>query len=108
MDQSDGSAGVSGRDGEGSVEYENVPLYEEIPEYMNLPFLSARLGWPLTHSLDPSTHRHSDSDVYEVQDPYESHCDYKRPHSIDYERYSMCVTVFVCARVCGVCVRLCV
>ncbi|XP_029598691.1 FYVE, RhoGEF and PH domain-containing protein 6 [Salmo trutta] len=86
VDQSDGSAGVSGRDGDGSVEYENVPLYEEIPEYMNLPFLSARLGWPLTHSLDPSTHRHSDSDVYEVQDPYESHCDYKRPHSIDYER----------------------
>uniref|UniRef100_A0AAZ3QTF0 FYVE, RhoGEF and PH domain containing 6 n=1 Tax=Oncorhynchus tshawytscha TaxID=74940 RepID=A0AAZ3QTF0_ONCTS len=98
VDQSNGSAGVSGGDGEGSVEYENVPLYEEIPEYMNLPFLSARLGWPLTHSLDPSTHRHSDSDVYEVQDPYESHCDYKRPHSIDYERYSMCVTVcvFVC------------
>nr|XP_046183839.1 FYVE, RhoGEF and PH domain-containing protein 6-like [Oncorhynchus gorbuscha] len=86
VDQSNGSAGVSGGDGEGSVEYENVPLYEEIPEYMNLPFLSARLGWPLTHSLDPSTHRHSDSDVYEVQDPYESHCDYKRPHSIDYER----------------------
>uniref|UniRef100_A0A8C7NSE6 FYVE, RhoGEF and PH domain containing 6 n=1 Tax=Oncorhynchus mykiss TaxID=8022 RepID=A0A8C7NSE6_ONCMY len=93
VDQSDGNVGVSGRDGEGSVEYENVPLYEEIPEYMNLPFLSARLGWPLTHSLDPSTHRHSDSDVYEVQDPYESHCDFKRPHSIDYERYSMCVTV---------------
>nr|XP_046155518.1 FYVE, RhoGEF and PH domain-containing protein 6-like [Oncorhynchus gorbuscha] len=86
VDQSDGNVGVSGRDGEGSIEYENVPLYEEIPEYMNLPFLSARLGWPLTHSLDPSTHRHSDSDVYEVQDPYESHCDYKRPHSIDYER----------------------
>uniref|UniRef100_A0A674B2V1 FYVE, RhoGEF and PH domain containing 6 n=1 Tax=Salmo trutta TaxID=8032 RepID=A0A674B2V1_SALTR len=101
VDQSDGSAGVSGRDGDGSVEYENVPLYEEIPEYMNLPFLSARLGWPLTHSLDPSTHRHSDSDVYEVQDPYESHCDYKRPHSIDYERYSMCVTVCVFVRVCG-------
>uniref|UniRef100_A0AAZ3Q9L2 FYVE, RhoGEF and PH domain containing 6 n=1 Tax=Oncorhynchus tshawytscha TaxID=74940 RepID=A0AAZ3Q9L2_ONCTS len=100
VDQSDGNVGVSGRDGEGSVEYENVPLYEEIPEYMNLPFLSARLGWPLTHSLDPSTHRHSDSDVYEVQDPYESHCDYKRPHSIDYERYSMCVTVCVFVRVC--------
>ncbi|KAK6314757.1 hypothetical protein J4Q44_G00142860 [Coregonus suidteri] len=86
VDQSNGSAVVSGGDGEGLVEYENVPLYEEIPEYMNLPFLSARLGWPLTHSLDPSQHRHSDSDVYEVQDPYESHCDYKRPHSIDYER----------------------
>uniref|UniRef100_A0A8C7MG23 FYVE, RhoGEF and PH domain containing 6 n=1 Tax=Oncorhynchus kisutch TaxID=8019 RepID=A0A8C7MG23_ONCKI len=98
VDQSNGSAGVSGGDGEGSVEYENVPLYEEIPEYMNLPFLSARLGWPLTHSVDPSTHRHSDSDVYEVQDPYESHCDYKRPHSIDYERYSMCVTVCVFVR----------
>uniref|UniRef100_A0A8C7NR53 FYVE, RhoGEF and PH domain containing 6 n=1 Tax=Oncorhynchus mykiss TaxID=8022 RepID=A0A8C7NR53_ONCMY len=82
VDQSDGNVGVSGRDGEGSVEYENVPLYEEIPEYMNLPFLSAR-----------------DSDVYEVQDPYESHCDFKRPHSIDYERYSMCVTVCVLVRV---------
>ncbi|CAB1345983.1 unnamed protein product [Coregonus sp. 'balchen'] len=62
VDQSNGSAVVSGGDGEGLMEYENVPLYEEIPEYMNLPFLSARLGWPLTHSLDPSQHRHSDSD----------------------------------------------
>ncbi|XP_034382591.1 FYVE, RhoGEF and PH domain-containing protein 6 isoform X2 [Cyclopterus lumpus] len=45
------------------VEYENVPLYEEIPEYMNLPFHGARLGW----SHDPDG---ADSDIYEVQDPY--------------------------------------
>ncbi|CAG5927358.1 unnamed protein product [Menidia menidia] len=45
------------------VEYENVPLYEEIPEYMNLPFHSARPGWP----HDPLA---PDSDIYEVQDPY--------------------------------------
>ncbi|XP_062238684.1 FYVE, RhoGEF and PH domain-containing protein 6-like [Platichthys flesus] len=45
------------------VEYENVPLYEEIPEYMNLPFHGARLGWP----NDPDA---ADSDIYEVQDPY--------------------------------------
>ncbi|XP_054876316.1 FYVE, RhoGEF and PH domain-containing protein 6 isoform X2 [Poeciliopsis prolifica] len=44
------------------VEYENVPLYEEIPEYMNLPFHGARLGWP--HD-DPD-----DANIYEVQDPF--------------------------------------
>ena len=42
------------------MEYENVPLYEEIPEYMNLPFHAGRLSLP--HSRD--------SDIYEVQDPY--------------------------------------
>ncbi|KAM8882798.1 FYVE, RhoGEF and PH domain-containing protein 6 [Synchiropus picturatus] len=52
-----------GESGDGSVEYENVPLYEEIPEYMNLPFHSARLGWP--QDADGS-----DTDIYEVQDPY--------------------------------------
>ncbi|KAM7378376.1 hypothetical protein PAMA_013331 [Pampus argenteus] len=57
-------ADISGGGGEGSVEYENVPLYEEIPEYMNLPFHSARLGWP--HDPDGE-----DSDIYEVQDPYQ-------------------------------------
>lgn len=46
------------------MEYENVPLYEEIPEYMNLPFHSARLGW----QSDPDG---DDSDIYEVQDPYQ-------------------------------------
>ncbi|XP_058480787.1 FYVE, RhoGEF and PH domain-containing protein 6 isoform X1 [Solea solea] len=56
-------ADVCGDDGDGSVEYENVPLYEEIPEYMNLPFHSGRLGWP--HDPDAA-----DSDIYEVQDPY--------------------------------------
>ncbi|XP_028973035.2 FYVE, RhoGEF and PH domain-containing protein 6 [Esox lucius] len=84
-DRSNSSTALSDGIGEGDelVEYENVPLYEEIPEYMNLPFLSARLDWPHTHRRDPSTHRHSDSDVYEVQDPY-GH--YERPHSVDYER----------------------
>ncbi|KAK2859149.1 hypothetical protein Q5P01_003769 [Channa striata] len=56
-------ANICEEGGEGSVEYENVPLYEEIPEYMNLPFHSARLGWP--HEPDAA-----DSDIYEVQDPY--------------------------------------
>lgn len=55
-------------DGEGSAEYENVPLYEEIPEYMNLPFHSSRLGWPP-----------DGEDIYEVQDPYH------RCHDDDYE-----------------------
>uniref|UniRef100_A0A3B3THF1 FYVE, RhoGEF and PH domain containing 6 n=1 Tax=Poecilia latipinna TaxID=48699 RepID=A0A3B3THF1_9TELE len=45
------------------VEYENVPLYEEIPEYMNLPFHGARLGWP--HDPDGG-----DANIYEVQDPF--------------------------------------
>ncbi|KAJ8007026.1 hypothetical protein DPEC_G00113300 [Dallia pectoralis] len=84
VDRSHSSAALSVGVGEGDelVEYENVPLYEEIPEYMNLPFLSARLDWPQIRGRDPSTHRHSDSDVYEVQDPY-GH--YERPHSVDYE-----------------------
>ncbi|KAM6961713.1 FYVE, RhoGEF and PH domain-containing protein 6-like [Tautogolabrus adspersus] len=54
--------------GEDSVEYENVPLYEEIPEYMNLPFHSGRLGWP---------HDSDDSDIYEVQDPYHRYKDHE-------------------------------
>ncbi|XP_077399531.1 FYVE, RhoGEF and PH domain-containing protein 6-like isoform X2 [Vanacampus margaritifer] len=57
-------------DDDGSAEYENVPLYEEIPEYMNLPFHGGRLGW----SQDGD-----DLDIYEAQDPYhrfqEDHCD---------------------------------
>ncbi|XP_067110671.1 FYVE, RhoGEF and PH domain-containing protein 6 [Osmerus mordax] len=84
LEQPNGSMGVpngSGDVGEGSVEYENVPLYEEIPEYMNLPFHSARLGWK--HSLDDlDTH----TDVYEVQDPYESPANYERSQGSDYER----------------------
>ncbi|XP_041637176.1 FYVE, RhoGEF and PH domain-containing protein 6 isoform X2 [Cheilinus undulatus] len=55
-----GEADICGEGGDGSVEYENVPLYEEIPEYMNLPFHSGRLGWADS----------DDSDIYEVQDPY--------------------------------------
>lgn len=69
-----GEADFCGVGGEGSVEYENVPLYEEIPEYMNLPFHSARLGWP---------HDAADSDIYEVQDPYHRCPDH------EYERYSI-------------------
>lgn len=44
-------------DGDCGVEYENVPLYEEIPEYMNLP-------WVYSNS-------NTDNDVYEEQEPYE-------------------------------------
>lgn len=69
-----GETDICEEGGEGSVEYENVPLYEEIPEYMNLPFHSARLGWP--HDPDAA-----DSDIYEVQDPYH------RCTEHEYERY---------------------
>ncbi|XP_070847885.1 FYVE, RhoGEF and PH domain-containing protein 6 [Chaetodon trifascialis] len=65
-----GEADICGEGGEESVEYENVPLYEEIPEYMNLPFHSARLGWP--HDPDAA-----DSDIYEVQDPYHRYQDHE-------------------------------
>lgn len=68
-----GEADICGEGVDESVEYENVPLYEEIPEYMNLPFHSARLGWP--HDPDGDN-----SDIYEVQDPYH------RCQDNDYER----------------------
>ncbi|XDV25268.1 hypothetical protein PO909_029213 [Leuciscus waleckii] len=42
------------------VEYENVPLYEEIPEYMNLPWVYSN--------------QDADTGVYEVQEP----CDVNR------------------------------
>ncbi|XP_055045839.2 FYVE, RhoGEF and PH domain-containing protein 6 isoform X2 [Misgurnus anguillicaudatus] len=42
------------------VEYENVPLYEEIPEYMNLPWVYSN--------------QDADTGVYEVQEP----CDISR------------------------------
>lgn len=67
-----GEVDICQEGGEGSVEYENVPLYEEIPEYMNLPFHSARLGWP-----------HDEADIYEVQDPYHRCPDH------EYERYGI-------------------
>uniref|UniRef100_A0A8P4KTB8 FYVE, RhoGEF and PH domain containing 6 n=1 Tax=Dicentrarchus labrax TaxID=13489 RepID=A0A8P4KTB8_DICLA len=73
-----GEVDFCGEGGEESVEYENVPLYEEIPEYMNLPFHSARLGWP--HDPDAA-----DSDIYEVQDPYHRYPDH------EYERYGICM-----------------
>lgn len=60
---------------EEQVEYENVPLYEEIPEYMNLPFHSARQAW----SHDPGTD--DTSDIYEAQDPY------RRYQEHEYERF---------------------
>lgn len=44
-------------DGDCGVEYENVPLYEEIPEYMNLPWVYSKQS--------------TDSEVYEVQEPYQ-------------------------------------
>ncbi|TSK13134.1 Nuclear receptor subfamily 2 group C member 1 [Bagarius yarrelli] len=58
------SEDVALHDGEGDcgVEYENVPLYEEIPEYMNLPWVYS----------NPNT----DSGVYEVQEP----CEMRRAH----------------------------
>ncbi|XP_068443005.1 FYVE, RhoGEF and PH domain-containing protein 6 [Clinocottus analis] len=65
-------ADIGGGYDEDLVEYENVPLYEEIPEYMNLPFHGARLGW--SHDTDGA-----DSDIYEVQDPY------LRCHEHEYE-----------------------
>lgn len=65
-----GEADICGESGD--VEYENVPLYEEIPEYMNLPFHSGRLGW---------NQDSDDSDIYEVQDPYHRYQDH------EYERY---------------------
>lgn len=70
LEQTSSSIGDIHEDGEGSAEYENVPLYEEIPEYMNLPFHSGRLGWP------PDSE--ADDDIYEVQDPYH------RCHDDDY------------------------
>ncbi|XP_037837221.1 FYVE, RhoGEF and PH domain-containing protein 6 isoform X2 [Kryptolebias marmoratus] len=60
-----GDADICGEGVEGPAEYENVPLYEEIPEYMNLPFHGARLGWP----QDPEA---GESNIYEVQDPFHS------------------------------------
>lgn len=79
-----GEADICGEGIEGSAEYENVPLYEEIPEYMNLPFHSARLGWP--HDPDAA-----DADIYEVQDPYH------RCQEHEYERYGALITFFFLA-----------
>lgn len=54
---------------ESAVEYENLPFYEEIPEYMNLPLLNAtHLGWHNSSSLEDG-----DEDIYEEQEPYEFH-----------------------------------
>nr|XP_023668444.1 FYVE, RhoGEF and PH domain-containing protein 6 isoform X2 [Paramormyrops kingsleyae] len=59
------------------AEYENLPFYEEIPEYMNLPFLSAAgaLGgshacftWQNSSSIEGDD---EDGDIYEIQEPYE-------------------------------------
>ncbi|KAJ8393390.1 hypothetical protein AAFF_G00061120 [Aldrovandia affinis] len=57
-------------------EYENLPFYEEIPEYMNLPFVNAtRLGWQNSSSLEDH-----DEDIYEEQEPYELHKTHRGPH----------------------------
>ncbi|KAM6984734.1 FYVE, RhoGEF and PH domain-containing protein 6-like [Aplochiton taeniatus] len=82
LEQPNSSTGVSREDGDGSVEYENVPLYEEIPEYMNLPFHSARLGRPLSLGGQDTL---TDIEVYEVQDPYESSGSYEKFNYNDYE-----------------------
>lgn len=79
-----GEADICGEGIEGLAEYENVPLYEEIPEYMNLPFHSARLGWP--HDPDAA-----DADIYEVQDPYH------RCQEHEYERYAALLINFFSA-----------
>ncbi|XP_064175328.1 FYVE, RhoGEF and PH domain-containing protein 6-like [Anguilla rostrata] len=50
-----------------AAEYENLPFYEEIPEYMNLPLLNAtHLGWQNSSSLEDG-----DEDIYEEQAPYD-------------------------------------
>lgn len=46
-------------DSDCGVEYENVPLYDEIPEYMNLPWVYSN--------------QNEDTGIYEVQEPYEMH-----------------------------------
>ncbi|XP_033883138.3 FYVE, RhoGEF and PH domain-containing protein 6-like [Acipenser ruthenus] len=58
-----------------AVEYENLPYYEEIPEYMNLPFLHAsRNHTPHSLAFDRQNScslEDSETSVYEVQEPYE-------------------------------------
>ncbi|KAJ8374179.1 hypothetical protein SKAU_G00047590 [Synaphobranchus kaupii] len=57
---------------ESAVEYENLPFYDEIPEYMNLPLLNAtHLGWHNSSSIEDG-----DEDIYEEQEPYEFHKKY--------------------------------
>ncbi|KAI1882284.1 hypothetical protein AGOR_G00249090 [Albula goreensis] len=57
---------------ESPAEYENLPFYEEIPEYMNLPFLTANHpGWQNSSSMEDG-----DDDIYEEQEPYELHKKY--------------------------------
>ncbi|KAI4874667.1 hypothetical protein NFI96_031153 [Prochilodus magdalenae] len=72
-------------EGDCGVEYENVPLYEEIPEYMNLPWVYSS--------------QNEDNGVYEVQEPYEMHSHsevnigvslYKLPQAVN-KRSSVCL-----------------
>ncbi|XP_041966783.1 FYVE, RhoGEF and PH domain-containing protein 6-like [Alosa sapidissima] len=55
---------------EAAVEYENFPIYEDIPDYMNLPGSSA-----LAPSTAPDSWQSSswpdEENIYEEQDPYE-------------------------------------
>ncbi|KAJ8245318.1 hypothetical protein GJAV_G00269500 [Gymnothorax javanicus] len=60
---------------ETNAEYENLPFYEEIPEYMNLPLLNAtHLDWHNSSSMEDG-----DEDIYEEPEPYEFNKTYD-PH----------------------------
>uniref|UniRef100_A0A8C9SJ51 FYVE, RhoGEF and PH domain containing 6 n=1 Tax=Scleropages formosus TaxID=113540 RepID=A0A8C9SJ51_SCLFO len=86
------------------VEYENLPLYEEIPEYMNLPFLNATgalstqstpFGWQNSSSMEGGE---EEGDIYEEQEPYmpqgsctsrgHQRAPYKRASTEEYDRNS--------------------
>ncbi|XP_015207818.2 FYVE, RhoGEF and PH domain-containing protein 6 [Lepisosteus oculatus] len=77
-----------------AVEYENLPLYEEIPEYMNLPFLMASglrnsespaFGWQNSSSVEDE-----EADLYEVQEPYLPYQKYRtHMRTNTYERPSL-------------------
>ncbi|XP_072511703.1 FYVE, RhoGEF and PH domain-containing protein 6 [Notamacropus eugenii] len=51
-------------------EYENICRYEETPEYENLPFTLAPGRTPGSEWQNPNTTEDSDTNVYEMEDPY--------------------------------------
>ncbi|KAB0361751.1 hypothetical protein FD754_005907 [Muntiacus muntjak] len=53
-------------------EYENIRHYEEIPEYENLPFVMAMGKTPELEWQNSSSVEDTDTNVYEVQEPYEA------------------------------------